>query len=60
MRSIPVVDDLILWHAAAILVLAWFIVAAVSIEGDLAKASQGSLVKPVPCGVEYECDLPIR
>jgi hypothetical protein len=60
MRLIPAVDDLILWHAAAILVLAWFIVAAASIEGDFAKPNDASWAKPIPCAMEYECDSSIR
>jgi hypothetical protein len=60
MRSIPAVDDLILWHGAAILALAWFIVAAASIERDFAKPDYASWGKPIPCEVEYECDLSIR
>jgi hypothetical protein len=54
MRSTPAVDNLILWHAAAILVLAWLIVAAASIEADLAKPA--SWATPVHCEMEYGCN----
>jgi hypothetical protein len=42
MRSSVAVDNLILWHAAGILFLAWLIAAAVSVEGVLAEPSHAS------------------
>lgn len=60
MRSTPAVDDLILWHAAAILVMAWLIVAAASIEGSLAQPNHSSWAKSNGCKGEYECGLSIR
>jgi hypothetical protein len=46
MRSTAAVDDLILWHGAAILGLAWLTIAVVSMDGLLAKTEHASLAKP--------------
>ena len=56
MRSTAAVDDLILWHGAGILALAWLIVAAASMDGILAKTDRASLSKPTVCKVEHGCD----
>ena len=55
MRPSAAVDGLILWHAAGILVLAWLLVAAVSMDGLLTRPSYASLTNPFACEVEHQC-----
>lgn len=56
MRSISAVDDLILWHGAGILGLAWLALATASMNGFLAKADYPLSTKPPACIVEHGCD----
>jgi hypothetical protein len=56
MRSIAAVDDLILWHAAGILGLAWLAVAAASMDGFLAKTGYAFSTNPPVCVAEHGCD----
>jgi hypothetical protein len=56
MLSTAAVDDLILWHGAGILCLAWLIVATASMDGVLANSSHASSYKPTACMMEHGCD----
>jgi hypothetical protein len=60
MRLTAAVDDLILWHDAGILGLAWLAVAAASMNGFLAKPDYTFSDKPPVCIVEHGCDLLMR
>jgi hypothetical protein len=46
MRSTVAVDDLILWLGTGILGLAWFTIAAVSMDGLVVKTEHAFLAKP--------------
>jgi hypothetical protein len=46
MRSTVAVDDLILWLGTGILGLAWFTIAAVSMDGLVEKTEPAFLAKP--------------
>jgi hypothetical protein len=60
MRSTAAVDNLILWHGAGILGLAWLTVATASMDGFLAKTDYTFSAKPPICTVEHGCDLLMR
>lgn len=57
MRSTAAVDDLILWHGAGILGLAWLIVAVASMDGVLARSGDTSFAKSTACAVGHECPI---
>jgi hypothetical protein len=60
MRSTAVVDDLILWHGVAIVVLAWLITATASLDGLLPKPGYASSAKSPMCMVRHGCDSSMR